>query len=57
MTLVISLIINVGVFELCQWVTYRKPNHAPLAHIVHAVIHKAITAAKRHMVGVSRKHI
>lgn len=57
MTLVISFIIDVGVFELCQWVIYRQPNHVPLAHIAHAVIHKAITAAKRHMVSVSRKHI
>jgi len=57
MTLVISFIINMGVFELCQRVTNRKLTQAPLAHVVYAVIHKAITAAKRHIVGVSRKHI
>jgi len=57
MTLVISFIINMGVFELCQRVTNRKLTQTPLAHVVYAVIHKAITAAKRHIVGVSRKHI
>lgn len=34
----------------CRWITYRKPNHAPLTHAVHAVTHKATTAAKRNMV-------